>query len=51
MNKDQHEQTTSRSDIMKKLDEILLNTYETLNTLKSVTRERGVSNGRLKSII
>ncbi len=50
MNKDQHEQTTSRSDIMKKLDEILLNTYETLNTLKSVTRERGVSNGRLKSI-
>lgn len=51
MNKDQHEQTTSRSDIMKKLDEILLNTYETLNTLKSVTRERGVSSGRLKSII
>ena len=53
MNKDQHEQTTtgSRSDIMKKLDEILLNTYETLNTLKSVTREREVNNVRLKGII
>ena len=53
MNKDQHGQTTtgSRSDIMKKLDEILLNTYETLNTLKSVTREREVNNVRLKGII
>ena len=53
MNKDKHEQTTtgSRSDIMKKLDEILLNTYETLNTLKSVTREREVNNVRLKGII
>ena len=50
MSKDHHEPPTSRSDTMKKLDEILLNTYETLNTLKSVTRERGVSNGRLKSI-
>ncbi|MEY8508963.1 hypothetical protein AALA78_12125 [Lachnospiraceae bacterium 42-17] len=53
MNKDQHEQTTtgSRSDIMKKLDEILLNTYETLDALKSIIRESEVNNGRLKGII
>lgn len=46
MSKDHHEPPTSRSDIIKKLDEILLNTYETLNTLKSITRESEVRNGR-----
>lgn len=46
MSKDHHEPPTSRSDIMKKLDEILLNTYETLNTLKNITRESEVRNGR-----
>ena len=51
MSKDHHEPPTSRSDIMKKLDEILLNTNEVLNTLKIITSESEVNNGRLKGII
>lgn len=39
MSKDHHEPPTSRSDIMKKLDEILSNTHETLNLLKIISRE------------
>lgn len=39
MSKDHHEPPTSRSDIMKKLDEILLNTYEVLNLLKIISKE------------
>ena len=51
MSKDHHEPPPSRSEIMKKLDEILLDTNEILNTLKIITREREVNNGRLKGII
>lgn len=51
MSKDHHEPPTSRSDTMKKLDEILLNTNEVLNTLKIITSESEVNNGRLKGII
>ena len=51
MSKDHHEPPTSRSDTMKKLDEILLNTNEILNTLKIITSESEVNNGRLKGII
>lgn len=36
MNKDHHEPPTSRSDIIKRLDEILLNTYEVLEILKNI---------------
>lgn len=39
MSKDHHEPSTSRSDIIKRLDEILLNTYEVLNLLKIISRE------------
>lgn len=39
MSKDHHEPPTSRSDTMKRLDEILLNTYEVLNLLKIISRE------------
>lgn len=39
MSKDHHEPPTSRSDPMKKLDEILLNTLEVLEILKSIKNE------------
>ncbi len=39
MSKDHHEPSTSKSDIMKRLDEILLNTYEVLNLLKIISKE------------
>lgn len=39
MSKDHHEPPTSRSDIMKRLDEILLNTYEVLKILKNIKNE------------
>jgi len=51
MSKDHHEPPTSRSDIMKKLNEILLDTNEILNTLKIITRESEVNNGRFKGVI
>lgn len=43
MSKDHHEPPTSSSDIMKKLDEILSNTHETLNLLKIISKENGES--------
>lgn len=39
MSKDHHEPPTSKSDTMKRLDEILLNTYEVLEILKSIKNE------------
>ena len=36
MSKDHHEPPTSRSDTVKRLDEILLNTYEVLEILKNI---------------
>lgn len=39
MNKKNHKPRTSRSDTMKRLDEILLNTYEVLEILKSIKNE------------
>lgn len=51
MSKDHHEPPTSRSDTMKKLDEILLNTLEVLEILKNIKNESEVNNGRLKDII
>lgn len=36
MSKDHHEPPTSRSDAMKRLDEILLNTLEVLEILKNI---------------
>lgn len=52
MSKDHHEPPTSRSDTMKRLDEILLNTYEVLEILRNIKKESEVSgNGRLKGVI
>ena len=52
MSKDHHEPPTSRSDIIKRLDEILLNTYEVLEIFKNIKNESEVSeNGRLKGVI
>lgn len=52
MSKDHHEPPTSRSDTIKRLDEILLNTYEVLKILKNIKHESEVSgNGRLESVI
>ena len=52
MSKDHHEPPTSRSDTVKRLDEILLNTYEVLEILKNIKNESEVSeNGRLKGVI
>lgn len=51
MSKDHNEPPTSRSDTMKKLDEILLNTLEVLEILKNIKNESEVNNGRLKGII
>lgn len=39
MKKDHHEPPTSKSDTIKRLDEILLNTYEVLEILKSIKNE------------
>lgn len=39
MSKDHHEPLTSRSDTVKRLDEILLNTYEVLEILKNIKNE------------
>lgn len=36
MSKDHHEPSTSRSDTIKRLDEILLNTLEVLEILKNI---------------
>lgn len=38
-------------EIMRKLDKILLNTYETLLLLESERKEREVSNGKLTNIV
>lgn len=43
MSKDHHEPPTSRSDTVKRLDEILSNTHETLNLLKIISKENGES--------
>lgn len=52
MSKDHHEPPTSRSDTMKRLDEILLNTLEVLEILKNIKNGSEVSeNGRLKGVI
>lgn len=52
MSKDHHEPPTSKSDTMKRLDEILLNTYEVLEILKNIKNKSEVSgNGRLKGVI
>lgn len=52
MSKDYHEPPASRNDIIKRLDEILLNTYEVLEILKNIKNESEVSgNGRLKGVI
>ena len=39
MSKDHHEPPTSRNDIIKRLDEILLNTYEVLEILKNIKND------------
>lgn len=39
MSKDHHEPPTNRSDTVKRLDEILLNTYEVLEILKNIKNE------------
>lgn len=52
MNKKNRKPHTSRSDTIKRLDEILLNTYEVLEILKNIKNESEVSgNGRLKGVI
>lgn len=52
MKKKNHEPRTRRSGTMKRLDEILLNTYEVLEILKNIKNESEVSgNGRLKGVI
>ena len=52
MKKKNHEPRTRRSGTMKRLDEILLNTYEVLEIFKNIKNESEVSeNGRLKGVI
>lgn len=43
MSKKNHEPPTNRSGTRKRLDEILLNTYEVLEILKSIRNENEVS--------